>query len=270
MENISPMSLDWALNDRRVVVVTGASQGIGRAIAVRFGSEGDAVVLAARNREGLEETAADVDEAGGVAIVVETDVTSESSVGQMVDLVMQDHGRIDVVVNNSGVGGPSGKLWELAGEEWRATFDVNVFGVFNVVHAILPVMIAQKTGTVIIVGSITGKRPLYGRSSYATSKAALIGLTRTLALETGSEGVRVNLVSPGFVAGPRLDWVIRAQAASRGISEQDVRKEFEEESALLRLTEPIDVADTVVYLASEEAGAITGADINVNSGVVMY
>lgn len=264
------MSLDWALNDRRVVVVTGASQGIGRAIAVRFGSEGDAVVLAARNREGLEETAADVDEAGGVAMVVETDVTSESSVGQMVDLVMQDHGRIDVVVNNSGVGGPSGKLWELAREEWRATFDVNVFGVFNVVHAILPVMIAQKTGTVIIVGSITGKRPLYGRSSYATSKAALIGLTRTLALETGPEGVRVNLVSPGFVAGPRLDWVIRAQAASRGISEQDVRKEFEEESALLRLTEPNDVADTVVYLASEEAGAITGADINVNSGVVMY
>lgn len=264
------MSLDWALNDRRVVVVTGASQGIGRAIAVRFGSEGDAVVLAARNREGLEETAADVDEAGGAAMVVETDVTSESSVGQMVDLVMQDHGRIDVVVNNSGVGGPSGKLWELAREDWRATFDVNVFGVFNVVHAILPVMIAQKTGTVIIVGSITGKRPLYGRSSYATSKAALIGLTRTLALETGPEGVRVNLVSPGFVAGPRLDWVIRAQASSRGISEQDVRKEFEEESALLRLTEPIDVANTVVYLASEEAGAITGADINVNSGVVMY
>jgi NAD(P)-dependent dehydrogenase (short-subunit alcohol dehydrogenase family) len=258
------------MTSRRAVIVTGASQGIGRVIATAFGAEGDSVVLAARNLEGLDETASLVESGGGEPIVVETDVTSEASVAAMVDTVVDRFGRIDVLVNNSGVGGPSGRLWELDPDQWRATFEVNVFGVFLVSRAVLPIMIGQHSGAVVIIGSISGKRPLFGRSAYTSTKTALIGLTRTLALEAGPEGVRVNLISPGFVAGPRIEWAMQAQAESRGITIEEVRREFEDLAALRRLTDPEDVARAAVYLASEASSGITGADINVNSGVVMY
>jgi len=258
------------VSEQRVTIVTGASQGIGRAIAVAFGGEQDVVVLAARNLEGLNETATLVEKAGGMPMVVETDVTSETSVEQMTRTVNDRHGRIDVLVNNSGIGGPSRRLWEVEPAEWRATFEVNVHGVFLVTRAVMPVMIARGTGSVIIIGSVSGKRPLFGRSPYTSSKTALIGMTRTLAHEAGAEGVRVNLISPGFVAGPRIDWVIEAQAGARGITAEEVRREFEAEAALGRLTEPTDVARAAVFLASEAASGITGTDLNVNSGAVMY
>jgi NAD(P)-dependent dehydrogenase (short-subunit alcohol dehydrogenase family) len=258
------------MGDIRVTVVTGASQGIGREIATAFATRGDVVALAARNVDGLNSTANIVAEAGGVPLVVETDVTSSDSIQQMVETVTNRHGRIDVLVNNSGVGGPSGTLWEVDPVEWRATFEVNVFGVFLTTRAVLPVMIDQQSGSVVIIGSISGKRPLLGRSAYTSTKTALIGLTRTLAVEAGRHGVRVNLISPGFVSGPRLDWVMAAQAQARGIGVEEVQREFEAESAMGRLTEPEDVADAAVFLASDAAGGITGADLNVNSGVVMY
>lgn len=254
----------------RVTIVTGASQGIGRAVASSFGREGDTVVLAARNRLGLEETADGVQAEGGHPLVVETDVTDKDSVASLVEKVTGELGRIDVLVNNSGVGGPSGRLWEVDPGEWRATFDVNVFGVFEMSRAVLPVMVRQKSGSVIIIGSISGKRPLFGRSAYTTTKMALVGLTRTLALEAGQVDVRVNLISPGFVAGPRLDWVVEAQADARGVHPDEVRGEFEAQSALGRLTEASDIADAAVFLASDAARGITGADLNVNSGAVMY
>jgi NAD(P)-dependent dehydrogenase (short-subunit alcohol dehydrogenase family) len=258
------------VTDRRVVVVTGASQGIGRVISVAFAAEGDLVVLAARNRQRLEETAALVESAGGSPLVHETDVISEESVRAMVEAVIERHGRIDVLVNNSGVGGPSGRLWELDPGQWQSTFEVNVFGVFLVSRAVLPVMVEQGSGAVVIIGSISGKRPLFGRSAYTASKTALIGLTRTLAVEAGPEGIRVNLISPGFVSGPRIEWVIDAQAEARGIPPEEIRREFEAQAALRRLTEPEDVARAAVFLASDAAAGITGADINVNAGVVMY
>jgi NAD(P)-dependent dehydrogenase (short-subunit alcohol dehydrogenase family) len=161
-------------------------------------------------------------------------------------------------------------LWEVDPEEWRETFEVNVFGVLAACRAVMPMMIGQGSGSIVIIGSISGKRPLYGRSAYTATKTALIGLTRTLAVEAGEHGIRVNLISPGFVAGPRIEWVIQAQAAARGIDLEEVRREFERESPMGRLTDPVDVARTVTFLTSEAAAGITGADINVNSGVVMY
>lgn len=254
----------------RVTVVTGASQGIGRVIAREFGACGDVVVLAARNEAGLSETAEMVAESGGSPMVVETDVTSESSVAALVEAVTGEHGRIDVLVNNSGIGGPSGRLWEVDPGEWMSTFEVNVFGVFLMTRAVLPVMVGRRRGSVVIIGSISGKRPLLGRSAYTTTKTALIGLTRTLAVEAGAEGIRVNLISPGFVSGPRIEWAMQAQAEARGVDVDSVRREFEGEAALGRLTEPEDVARAAVFLASDQASGITGADLNVNSGVVMY
>jgi NAD(P)-dependent dehydrogenase (short-subunit alcohol dehydrogenase family) len=253
----------------RVAVVTGAGQGIGREIALAFADAGYHLVLAARGMSNLDETAELVRAKGSEAHVVPTDLTNEADATVLAETV-RAIGPLHALVNNSGVGGPSGTLWELDVDAWDETFAVNVRGVFLATKALLPQMIALGSGSVTVIGSISGKRPLWGRSAYTTSKMALIGMVRTLALEAGPHGVRVNLISPGFVAGSRLDWVIQRQAEGRGLTDAAVRAEFESESPLGRLTEARDVGDTCVFLASDGAAAITGADLNVNSGVVMY
>ncbi|GMQ85363.1 MAG: glucose 1-dehydrogenase [Acidimicrobiia bacterium] len=253
----------------RVAVVTGAGQGIGRVIAMAFADAGYDLVLAARNVANLNETADLVTGKGSEAHVVPTDLTSQAEVAALADAV-ESIGRIHTLVNNSGIGGPSGPMWELDVDEWDETFAVNTRGVFLATRALLPQMIELGSGSVTVIGSHTGKRPLWGRTAYATSKMALVGLVRTLALETGPHGIRTNLISPGWVAGPRIDWVMQKQAEAKGQTYEEARAEFEAHSPLLRLTEAQDVANTCVFLASDNAAGITGADINVNSGVVMY
>ena len=254
----------------QVVMVTGASQGIGRVIAQSFARRGDTVVLAARDRDKLDELATEIRADGGECLVVPTDVTDRASIENAAAETLSAFGRIDAVIANSGIGGPSGVLWELDPDDWDHTFAVNVKGVFLTARATLPSMIERRSGSIVVIGSISGKRPLYGRTAYGSTKAALVGLVRTLATEAGPYGIRVNLLSPGFVEGPRLDWVMEAQAESRGIDLAEVRKEFESESPLGRLTTAQDIADTATYLSSAQSAAITGADVNVNSGVVMY
>ncbi len=252
----------------RVILVTGAGQGIGKEIALAFARAGDSLVLAARNQANLEGTAAEAEALGAAALVVPTDVTDQSAVDAMAAAALDRFGVVDVVVNNSGIAGPTSPLWEVDPAEWDETMDVNVKGVFLTCRSLLPHMIERGSGSVIIIGSISGKRPLWGRTPYTASKLALVGLTRTLALEAGPFGITVNLISPGFVAGPRIDRVIEAQAAGRGLEAAEVRAEFEAESPLRRLTEASDIADACLFLA--DAAAITGTDLNVNSGVVMY
>lgn len=254
----------------KVVVVTGASQGIGRQIALDCAAEGADLVLAARSADALEETAEQVRVLGRVAQAVPADVTDLDSVDGLARAVLDRWGRVDVLVNNSGIAGPSAPLWEVAPEQWDATMAVNVTGVFWCCRALMPAMIERGEGSVIIIGSITGKRPLLNRSAYATSKAALIGLTRTLAEEAGAHGVRVNLVSPGAVEGPRIDRVFEMQAAAQGRTPDEIREQFLALSPLRQLVKPSDIARMVVFLASDEAARITGADMNVTSGVVMH
>lgn len=256
--------------ENKVVVVTGAGQGIGRQIALHCATEGADVVLAARSVDALNETAGLVRSRGRDAQVVPTDVTCRASVDALADAVLERWGRVDVLVNNSGIAGPSAPLWEVSPGEWDETVAVNVTGVFSCCQAFLPSMIERGSGAVINIGSITGKRPLLNRSAYATSKAALIGLTRTLAEEAGPHGVKVNLVSPGAVEGPRIDRVFEMQAEAQGLSAAQVREHFLAMAPLKQLVRAEDVAAMVVFLASDDAARITGADMNVTAGMVMY
>ncbi|WP_420436956.1 SDR family NAD(P)-dependent oxidoreductase [Candidatus Poriferisocius sp.] len=256
--------------DRKVVVVTGASQGIGREIALTCAQEGGSMVLAARSVGALEEVASLIEAAGGQAQVVETDVSNPDAVASLASQVLSRWGRIDVLVNNSGIGGPSAPLWEVQPADWEQTFAVNVTGVFLCCQAMLPSMIERRSGSIINIGSITGKRPLLNRTAYAASKAALIGLTRTLAVEAGPHHIRVNLVSPGFVEGERIEWVFQQQSAQQDRPVAAVRSAAEQMTPLRRLVTAVDVARTVAFLASDESAGITGDDVNVTAGLVMY
>ena len=253
-----------------VVVVTGAGRGIGREIALAFAREGAALVLAARSEQALDETRAGIEAMGSVGVVVPTDITHPAGVQKLAERTLEQFGRVDVLVNNSGIGGPSAPLWEIEPADWEATFAVNVTGTYLCCRAFLPAMIERRSGSVIIIGSMTGKRPLWGRTPYAASKLALVGLARTLALEAGPYGVRVNVISPGPVEGERIEWMIKKQAEGRGISAEEVRRELASGAALKRLVPPGDVAATAVFLASPQASSITGEDVNVSAGLVMY
>ena len=253
-----------------VVVVTGAGRGIGRVIALRFARDGARLVLAARSVAELEDTRTLAVGLGAEAIVVPTDVTDAGQTEALARAALQQFGALDVLVCNSGIAGPTAPLWETEPEQWRETFAVNVEGVYLCCRAALPAMLERRAGSVIVIGSMTGKRALHGRTPYAASKTALIGLVRTLAWEVGESGLRVNLVSPGAVDGPRIEGVIAAQAKALSITEPEARARFTSASPLGRLIEADDVAETVRFLASPAAAGITGEDINVSAGAVMY
>ncbi len=256
--------------DGAVAVVTGAGTGIGREISLRLAADGADVVLTGRSAGPMEEVAEEVRAAGRRASVVQMDLREPASIEAAVKVVQEEFGRVDVLVNNSGVGGPSAPLWEIDPAEWEDTFRVNVTGTFLVCRAFLPGMVERRSGSVVVIGSMTGKRPLVNRTPYAASKTALIGLVRTLALELGPHGIRVNLVSPGPVEGKRIQWVLEQQAQARGITFEQARDDFTSGSPLRRLVPPGDVADAVAYLASPRSASITGDDINVSAGLVMY
>jgi NAD(P)-dependent dehydrogenase (short-subunit alcohol dehydrogenase family) len=257
-------------SERPVVVVTGASRGIGRAIALAHCRSGAHVVLAGRDVAGLDATAAVLAGVGPASLCVPTDVTDDTQVSELAHRSLERFGRVDALIANSGVGGPSGPLWELEREDWEATFAVNVTGVFLCARAFLPPMLERGSGAVVVIGSMTGKRPLWGRTPYAASKLALVGLVRTLAAEAGPSGVRVNLVSPGPVAGERMQWAFESQAQGRGISIDEARQEMVAQIPIGRLVEPDEVADAVVSLTIGGNAAITGIDLNVSGGMVTY
>jgi NAD(P)-dependent dehydrogenase (short-subunit alcohol dehydrogenase family) len=254
----------------KVAVITGGGRGIGRAIALAYAQEGAKLVLASRSVENLEETRATVAKLGSEALVVPTDIRQAESIQALAKQTSEHFGHVDVLVNNSGIGGPSAPLWEIAPADWEETFAVNVKGTFLCCRAFLPRMVQQRLGSVIVIASMTGKRPLLNRTPYAASKMALVGLVRTLAWETGPYGIRVNAISPGPVEGERIEWVIRKQAEAKGISVEEARQTFTRDSPLGRLVLPTDVAKAAVFLASDLAVSVTGQDLNVSAGIVMY
>ena len=254
---------------QRLAVVTGANRGIGRAIAVALAADGFTVVATARDTATLDETVEEITAAGHEAVPFACDVTDEDSVAGLAARVGQ-LGRVHTVVANAGIAGPTAPLQDVTLAQWRETLATDLDGVFLTFRAFVPSLVAARAGSLIAISSMTGKRPLHGRTPYAAAKMGVIGLVRTLAVELGPHGIRVNAVCPGAVGGPRFDAVVRNQAASRGVSEDEARAAFTAGSPLGRVVDAREIARACAFLSSDAAASITGEDLNVNAGVAMY
>ena len=255
--------------DETTAFVTGASQGIGREIALEFADRGATVALAARSG-GIEETAELID-APDRTLPVRTDVTDEDSVREAIERTVETFGGLDVLVNNAGIAGPTAPIEDVEREAWDRTMAVNVTGMFLTAKHAVSHLRESDRASVINVSSISGKRPLENRTPYTASKMAVIGLTRTLAFELGDDDVTVNAICPGATSGPRIDAVIEAQAEELGVSDEEAkRRVFTDAAALGSLVEPADVAKTAAFLAGDEARHVTAQDVNVDGGTVWY
>ena len=250
-----------------MALITGGGRGIGRAIALRFVSEGAAVMLAATKRESLEATAAEIRKAGGRAATAVVDVADEAAVKTVVAATLGELGRLDILVNNAGVGGPTQRLVDMERADWDRTLAVNVTGAFLCSKHAIPHMVARKSGRIVNITSIAGLMGYPLRSPYAVSKWGMIALTRTLAGELGEHGITVNAIAPGAVRGERVEGVIAARAAALGRPAADVERElFVDPTALKRMVGADDVAATAAFLASNDAANITGETISVSAG----
>lgn len=254
----------------KIAVITGGGRGIGRAIAQAYAREGAHLVLAARDLAALEETRALVAEYNRDMLVIQLDLRQEESVRALAEQTLAHFGYIDILVNNSGIAGPTAPLWEISPREWHETLDVDLTGPYLCCHFFLPSMLARRSGNILMIGSVTGKRPLAGRTPYAAAKLGLVGLVRTLAWEVGSSGIRVNLISPGPVEGERIGRVLRDMASTQGISVEEAQRLFLRDSPLARMAPPSDIAGAAVFLASHLSGSTTGEDLNVSGGIAMY
>jgi NAD(P)-dependent dehydrogenase (short-subunit alcohol dehydrogenase family) len=229
------------------------------------------VVIGDINAAGARRTADEITGQGGrEARVIPTDVSDEKQVIALMAGTLDVGGRIDILVNNSGIMGPVKNIEDVTLDEWRATMAVNLDGMFLCCKHAVPIMKRQGGGNIVNISSVTGKRPLIQRTPYATSKLGVIGLTRTLAAEVGKWKIRVNAVCPGAVIGPRQDLVYEGIMKFTGKSREQVRAERAEVSALKTFVDPKYVAAVVAFLCSEDAAMMTGQDLNVSAGAVMY
>lgn len=254
----------------QVALVTGGNQGIGAAIAGAFAEAGASIAIAARTEHSLTEIGQTLSASGAECLSVQCDITDEPSVASLGDAVLKRFKRVDIVVANAGVAGPTALLHNISYEQWRECIATDLDGVFLTFRRFIPHMLERRSGCLIAISSMTGKRPLLGRTPYAAAKMGVIGLVRTLAHELGPSGIRVNTICPGAVDGPRIDAVIARQAAIQGISKDDARKQLVDSAALRRLVTPEEVAAACVFIASPAAASITGEDVNVTAGLVMY
>lgn len=251
-------------------VVTGGGRGIGQAICTELAARGADVVVADLDESGMDETKALVEEQGRTALTIRTDVTSIDDVETTVETVLGEFGSVEILVNNAGIAGPTDPCEAIGSEDWDATMAVNLRGPFFTCRALLPHMKEHSYGRIVNVSSVTGKRPLPNRTPYAASKMGLIGFTRTLAHEVGKHDINVNAVCPGSVDGPRIRRIIEKQAEETGRSYDEVRTEKENASAQGELVQREDVARVVAFLCSADANRMTGQDLNVSAGKVVY
>lgn len=257
----------------KVVIVTGASKGIGKAIALAFGAEGCRVVVCARNEKELNQVAQHIRDFGGEALTIVADVTNKSDVERMVNETVARFGTVHVLVNNAG--GTSKAFAEfdtITDMDWLHDFELNVFSAVKMIRAVLPCMQSQKWGRIINISSENGTQPDATMPHYNASKAALTNLSKSLSKAYGRYNILINTVSPAWIMTPLLDTILTDQAQARGIT----REEMEQDSLKLnrpnievgRSGTPEEVASAVVFLASESASFITGENLRVDGGSV--
>lgn len=241
----------------KVAIVTGAAQGIGRAIAETLAREGADVIVADLDPGRSQETVDAVAKLGRKALNLKVNVADWDDVKAMSDQVVKEMGKIDILVNNAGVT-RDGLVMRMKEEDWNLVLQVNLYGTFHCTKAVLQPMTKQRYGRIVNIASIVGAMGNAGQANYAASKAAVIGFTKTVAREYASRLVTVNAVAPGFI-----------DTAMTQTLPADVKETLQKQIPLGRLGQPADIAEAVRFLASEEAGYITGHVLHVNGGMLM-
>ena len=242
----------------KVAVVTGASRGIGKAIAVKLASKGATVVINYNgSRERAEEVKNEVESAGGKAVIIQCNVADFDACKEFIETVIKEQGRIDILVNNAGIT-KDGLLMKMSEEDFDKVLDTNLKGTFHTIRAALRQMIRQRSGRIINMASVVGVSGNAGQANYAASKAGVIGLTKTAAREVASRGITVNAIAPGFIETEMTD-----------VLSEDVKENLLGSIPLKRMGQTKDIAETVAFLASDKAAYITGQTISVDGGMGM-
>lgn len=251
----------------RVALVAASSQGIGRATAEAFAAEGCRIAMCARNQKTLQAAAEKIKMQHGVEVLAEAfDVTHPDLVEKFVSTVADKFGGIDICVTNAG-GPPAKGFLAATREDWRQALDANFLSAVYFARQVIPHMQKRKWGRIVTLTSITTKQPVADLVLSNAVRAAVVGLVKSLANEFGKDGILVNNVGPGFTATDRLKELARAGAASSGKSERDFFDRWAADAPLQRLGEPREVAETIVWLASERASYITGQTVLVDGGM---
>lgn len=244
----------------KVVVVTGGNAGIGEAIAKRFVEEGASVVITGRRQQELDRVTSVIRLNKGKVLGIAGSVTDETHVQDVARRTLDSFGRIDVLVNNAGIGEFGKRLHETEDAIWAHVFDINVTGVFRITRAVIPHMLRQGRGSIINISSIASLVGLSGSAAYTASKGALDALTRALAVEYAKEGIRCNVVNPGLIDTPM---------AAPLMANPDMLQPILAQYAIRRPGTPEEVANMVLYLASDEAAWVTGATFPIDGGMTV-
>jgi 3-oxoacyl-[acyl-carrier protein] reductase len=242
--------------ENKIALVTGGSQGIGAAIAKTLGAAGAHVVVAARTEEKASAVASDIAAAGGKSEALRLDVADAASVAEGMKALAAKHGRLDVLVNNAGIT-DDGLILRMSKDSWDKVIATDLTGVFLVSQEAAKLMIKKRVqGRIVTITSIVGLMGNAGQTNYAAAKAGVVGFTKSLAREIGSRGITVNAIAPGYIATQMTD-----------VLTDEIKKKLEEEIVLGRLGAPEDVANAVLFLASDAASYITGTCLNVSGGL---
>src|SRR5882757_8944226 len=252
---------------RKVAIVAASSQGIGRATAEAFAAEGCRIAMCARNKAALDAAAEKIRSQYQTDVLAEPfDVTDPAAVSDFVNAVNQKFGSVDICVTNAG-GPPAKGFLATTIEEWKRAVDLNFMSVVYFAHQVIPHMQRKKWGRILTITSIATKQPVPDLVYSNAVRTAVVGLVKSLANEFGKDGILVNNIAPGYTATDRLKQLARARATASGKTENEILATFAADSPLKRLGEPSEIADTIVWLASDRASYITGQTILVDGGV---